>query len=100
MTPEEKVTQMNERNAAICACYLAGNKPGVVASKFRLGRQRVLQILQAAGAWKPYEKGDRTWFLGVNISEETKAALERRATAEGKSVSRFVSDRLDAAVGE
>lgn len=98
MTDDEKRAQMTTRNQAICDFYKAGHKQKECASKFKLGRQRVLQILQAGGAWKPYEKGDRTKFLGVNVSEETKEALARKAEAQGVSVSRLASDALDAVV--
>lgn len=98
MTPEERAMQMKERNAAICAYYSEGHKLKECARKFQLGRQRILQVLQVAGAWKPYVKGERTKFLGVNVSEGTKDALKVKADAEGKSVSRFASDVLDEAV--
>ncbi len=89
---------MTERNQQICAHYVAGHKLKECASAFKLGRQRVLQILQAGGVWQPYVKGERTKFLGVNVSEETKEGLKAKADAEGKSVSRFASDVLDEAV--
>lgn len=98
MTPEEKAQQMTDRNAAICAYYAAGHKPRECASKFGLGRQRVLQILQAGGVWKPYERGSRTKFLGVNITENTRDALKAKAGAQGVSVSRLASDALDEVV--
>ena len=98
MTDDEKRAQMTQRNAAICAYYGAGHKLKDVASHFRLGRQRILQILLAAGVWQPYVKGSRTRFLGVTVSEDTKDALTRKANAEGKSVSKMVSDVLDEVV--
>lgn len=88
-----------QRDEAICAYYVKGRKLAECASHFRLGRQRVLQILKAAGVWKPYEKMKRTKFLGVSVSYETKAALKVKAEEAGLSVSRFASDALDAAVG-
>lgn len=100
MTSDEKATQMAERNAAICAYYLQGRKLSECASHFKLGRQRIQQVLQQAGVWKPYVKSDRTKFIGVTVSEPTKEALQTRAEAEGVSVSRLVSDKLDAMVGE
>ncbi len=98
MTNEEKATQMTTRNAAICAHYTSGHTVRECASHFTLGRQRIMQILMAAGVWKPYEKGDRTKFLGVNVSAETKDGLKTKADEAGKSVSRFASDVLDEAV--
>lgn len=88
----------DERNAAICARYQAGAKLGDCAKHFQLGRQRVLQILKAAGVWQPYEKGRRTRFLGVTVSDETKEGLTRMAEERGTSVSRLTSDVLDEAV--
>ena len=89
-----------ERNKAICDYYNAGHKLRECASKFQLGRQRILQILQAGGAWKPYVKTDRTKYIGVNVSEDTKVALKELADAEGKSVSKFTADVLDRVVAE
>ena len=96
MTNEEKATAMIRRNADICAFYCAGNKPKACASHFRLGRQQVTNILKKAGVWRPYVRSDRTKFLGVNVSEGTKAALTQEAREQGVSVSRLVSDRLEA----
>lgn len=100
MTNEEKSAAMKTRNDEIVAYYQAGNKLKACASRFKLGRQRIYIILQAAGAWIPYVKGDRTKFIGVNVSQETKEAIASRAEKEGVSVSKFVSDRLDQAVAE
>lgn len=87
-----------QRDAAICAYYLEGRKLAECASKFQLGRQRVLQILKIAGVWKPYEKTNRTKFLGVTVTPETKAALEEKADDMGISVSKLASDALDSIV--
>jgi len=100
MTDEEKHNNMTTRNAAIVAFYQTPHTVRECASKFTLGRQRIMQILQARCVWKPYVKGERTKFLGVNVSEETKDGLKAKADAEGKSVSRFASDVLDTAVAE
>ena len=98
MTDAEKKAQMTVRNQTICDYYVAGHNVRECASAFQLGRQRIMQILKASGVWRPYEKGSRTKFLGVNVSEETKDALRVKADAEGKSVSRFASDVLDEVV--
>ena len=100
MTPDEKKDQMTARNAAICAYYANGATLAQTASRFQLGRQRVAQILQAGGVWRPYVKNGRTKFLGVTVSEETKDALKAKADANGVSVSKFTSDVLAAAVKE
>lgn len=98
MNAEEKSTQKTQRNADLCAYYNEGHNARQCASKFRIARQRVIQILQEAHVWKPYVKNNRTQFLGVSVSEETKDALRVKADAEGKSVSRFASDVLDEVV--
>ena len=91
-------TRTPERNAAICAHYVSGATLKDCASRFQLGRQRVMQILMAGGVWRPYVKDGRTKFVGVVVSPETKDALKEKADAAGKSVSRFASDVLDEVV--
>lgn len=86
---------MDERNVAICLYYKDGHSLQQCASHFKMGRQRVLQILKKAEVWKPYVRTKRNKFVGVTVSEETKAALQARAEEHGTSVSRFVSDHLD-----
>ena len=95
MTEEQKRTKMSERNDAICAHYLQGHKLSECASKFRLGRQRILQVLQKAGVWKPYVKNARTQWLGVTVTEEAKVALQREATRRGTSMSALTSDLIE-----
>lgn len=99
MTDEEKAKKMTERNSAIVDYYTSGRKLSECASEFKLGRQRILQILQAAKVWTPYVKTTRTKFLGVNVSEVTKKALKVKADEKGESVSKFASDVLDEVVG-
>lgn len=98
MTSEEKKDQMNKRNEGICAFYAEGHSVAKVASQFKLGRQRVQQILTEAGVYQPYVKMDRTKFLGVSVTNETKDALKAKAYERGVSVSRLTSDILDRAV--
>lgn len=71
MTPEEKQAQRTLRNQAICAYYEAGHALSACASRFRLNRQRVLQILKAAGVWRPYVKTSRTEFVGVVVDRKS-----------------------------
>jgi hypothetical protein len=94
MTPEEKRSKKAERDAEICTYYLSGAKLSRCASRFRLGRQRVLQILQKAGVWKPYVKSTRTAFLGVKIEGGIKEQLKQEADRQGISVSQLVSSKL------
>ena len=94
MTPEEKKAQRTLRDQAIVAYYNDGEHTlSECASRFKLNRQRVMQILKAADVWRPYVKTARTAFLGVQVSRETKAALQEQAGET--SVSRYVSDKLD-----
>lgn len=91
---------MTKRNKDICAFYVAGHKLREVASQFKIGRWRTMQILRDGGVWKPYEKSGRTQFVGVNVTEETKKALAMKADAQGESMSKYASDLLDEAVAE
>ena len=108
MTTEERQARSAQRNADICAYYQQGINASATtsaaakacASRFGLGRQRILQILQTAGVWKPYVKTGRTKFLGVNISEQTRDALKEKASEAGVSVSRMVSDVVDEMVAK
>jgi hypothetical protein len=87
------------RNKAICDYYLAGHKITECAEQFGLDRQRVHQILKKAGVWQAYQpEKSRRVFLGVNVTEDTRAKLPALARKHGRSVSRFVSDILDAVV--
>lgn len=94
VTNEEKLQQMTERNAAICAYYQAGHKVSQCASQFRLGRMRVIQVLQKAGVWRPYVKNARTEFLGVSVSEVDKLALRVEAERRGLSMSALTADLI------
>lgn len=98
MTSEDKVKQMTDRNNAICTYYTDGHTLKETASFFQLHRQRVLQILQTAGVWRPYVRGSRTQFLGISVTEETKNGLRRRADEQGISVSRLASNALEEVV--
>lgn len=95
MTPEEKKAAMDQRNLDICACYVNGASLAETCSKFKLGRQRVRMILEAAGVWRPYRKSERIVHLGVTVSQETKDKLNAAAEAAGESASKFTSDLLE-----
>lgn len=100
MTPEEKRAQMQQRDAAIVAYYQEGRKLSECASRFRLGRQRVLQILKRADAWRPYVKKNRTNFLGVSISDATKEALRRESERRGVSMSSLSDEAIQKMLAE
>ena len=89
------MTRNPQRDAAIVAFYVRCQNVQACAEHFALSDQRILQIVKAAGVWQPRVKGDRTQFLGVQVSEETKSALHQRARTKQTSVSRLVSDVLD-----
>ncbi len=95
---DEQISEKEKRNAAICAYYHAGHKLSETASHFKLGRQRIIQIVKAGGVWRPYEKTKRTKFLGVSVSDETKEGLKQIAEERGISVSKLASDVLDEVV--
>ena len=95
MTPEERQQQREQRDAAICAFYGDNHSLTETSRHFRIGKQRVMQILKAGGVWRPYVKSNRTHQLGIVVSEETKKALHERAEEEGTSVSRLGSKVLD-----
>ena len=95
MTDEEKQAQRVARDKAVCDYYTAGHKCSECASKFRISRQRVQQILHKAGVWKPYVKGNRTKFLGVMVTEEGKDALKAEADRRGTSVSAVASGLIE-----
>lgn len=87
------------RNAAICAYYLAGHSARACGKKFLLSRARIYQIIKKAGILRnPVSQVQRNKFLGVSVSEQTKAALIEEAGKKGISVSRLTSDALDALV--
>lgn len=91
---------ITERNAQICKYYQDGHKLSECASKFKLGRQRVLQILKEGGVWVPYASIPRAkkTFLGVSIDEDTKERLSEKAKEEGVSVSKLTDDILSDAL--
>jgi len=99
MTPEEKLKQMNERNAAICAFYQKGNSVAKTASVFMLSRDRTYQILHEANILRARVKSTRTLHLGVTVTKETKQALKEKAKQEGKSVSELTAQVLKAMLG-
>jgi hypothetical protein len=92
MTNEEKALRMEQRNKEICAFYVAGNDLAACASKFGLKRQRLKQLLEKAGVWRPYEKSKRTKFLGVSLTDEDKVALREEADRDGMSMSALSSE--------
>lgn len=101
MTPEEKLQQMNERNATICKVYMEGATLAQCGKQFGLKRQRIKQIVTEAGLWR--ERGqstnERNAFLGIDLTETDKEALRTEASRQNLSMSAMTSewirDRLD-----
>ena len=100
MTETEKQMQRDLRDDAIVKYYLEGHRVRDCSSKFRLSRQRVHQILNLRGVWKPMTKGERIKHLGVTVTPETKDALKELADAKEMSVSQLVSDHLEELIDE
>lgn len=91
MTQEER----RARDAEICQRYLSGLSLAESGRPFGIGRQRVKQIVQAAGVWRAAKKTNgRDEFLGVNISEEDKQALREEAARRGLSMSALTADLI------
>lgn len=88
-------TPKTERDAEICAFYAAGHSMRACCVKYKLGDQRITQILRKGGVWLPRVKGERTTFVGAHVTPEAKGKLQQKASAAGKSVSRFTSDLLE-----
>ncbi len=91
---------MTERNAAICKRYEAGDKVSKIVKDFKLGRQRVYQVVKDAKVRRPTVQGSRTKHLGVTVKDATKIGLQRVADGKGVSVSQLTSDVLDKVVEE
>src|ERR1017187_10100761 len=83
----------SERNATISGHCTAGVTLDALAVEFTLSRQRIRQIVRKAGVWQ--RKTPRGAFLGVDVTDETKAALKSEAEKRGVSVSRLTSDTLE-----
>lgn len=94
MTHDEKVQQMTARNEAICRFYADDHTLAECGKKFGLKRQRIQQILQAAGVWRQYARTGRNKHLGVTVSEEDKMALTAEAKRRGVSVSSLTADTI------
>ncbi len=92
MTAQDKKDRMDQRDAELIVFYERGNTLTKTAKKFRISRQRALQILQVYGVWKPYVKTDRTKFLGVFVTKEDKKALKAEADRRGVSMSKLSAD--------
>lgn len=101
MTPEEKQAQMEARNLEICQMYLSGASLAECGKKFGLKRQRIKQIVQAAGIWRarPKTSDGRDDFLGVNISESDKQALREEAARRGLSMSQLTAELIREMLG-
>lgn len=93
MSNEKFLKKLRERNATICAGFVAGATLAELENEHHIGTQRIRQILHAGGVWK---RGPvRSVFLGVDITPDAKEKLKLVAEEQEKSVSRLVSDAID-----
>lgn len=90
---------MTERDTELCRMYTEGATMLELADHFKISRQRIRQIVRSAGVYVPYrdahEHNGRDAYIGVNVTSEVKDALRAKAVGEGKSMSEFVSDKLE-----
>lgn len=84
-----------QRNQELTTAYRAGTSLQALEQLFTLKRQRIKQILSAAGLWEPRVKSGRNKFVGIVVTEGTKDKLTKHAKAKGVSVSQLSSDALD-----
>ena len=87
-------TPHTKRNTLICTDHAAGMPLSLLCRKYNLGSQRIKQILQRGGVWRPREKTDRTEFLGIATDARTKRNLKANADALGISVSDYATRKL------
>lgn len=82
-----------ERNIEICKIYQEGATISALASSFSISRQRVRQIIRAAGVWK--RAALRPIFLGIDVTQETKDKLKAAADSKQTSMSKLASDIIN-----
>jgi hypothetical protein len=87
-----------ERNTEICNRYNQGETLAALATRFSISRQRIRQIVRAAGIWKRAEL--RQVFLGVDVTQETKDKLADAADRKQTSMSKLASDAIEMMLGE
>ena len=82
------------RNNTICILYQEGVTQADLAIRFAISKARVGQILKRAGITPDNRvtPANRTAFIGVNLSEGVKNALQYECLQEGIPVSKFVSN--------
>lgn len=87
-----------ERNADVARAYVDGLTVLELSERFHLTTERVRQILRKSAVYQGYRdkhREKRPAFLGVNLTEETKDALQVKADEQGTSMSRLVSDTIE-----
>lgn len=89
-----------KRDTAICEQYLNGMTLEECGRLYKLRRQRIKQIVKAAGLWRPrtVTVSDRNEFLGVNLSGTDKIALKLEADRRGLSMSALTAELINHAV--
>lgn len=92
------------RNDAMCRQYLAARAKGegsgdivwALATQYHVTPAWVYDILRRGGisTERVFNASDRDVFLGINISDDVKDALKRKAEHDGFSVSRLSHEML------
>jgi len=96
------------RDQQIALCYRAGNTITEIADAFQMTKQRVHQILKAAGISKddnPKTRNQQLYaFIGANVPVDVKEAIEKAARRQHKSLSayllRLIKDDLSIDMGD
>ncbi len=83
------------RNAEIRELYKNGTKVTTIAELYKLTPSRIWQILN--NNVPPKEPSDRTDYIGIHVTPETKLALQNDANAQGISMSAAAAQSLHTA---
>ncbi len=87
----------SDRDRDACMRYLQGTTLPELSKELGVGVQRMRQILKRGGVYQPRRDAKRTGrdeFIGINVTEEAKLAIQLKAKEQGISVSQFVSTTL------
>ena len=88
-----------ERNRAIVAQYLTGMAISKIAVIYHVTRSRIHQIVQESGVIRVERvAGMKYAFIGINVTEDAKAAFHRHAATVGKSMSQLAAELIDAEI--
>lgn len=107
-TPLQELRQQLTRDQQIVVCYRAGNTIDVIAAAFSITKQRVDQILKAAGCTQqdnPETRSNELYeFIGAHVPKSVKDAVVAEAKRRKRSISsyllRLIKDDLSIDMGE